>query len=277
PVLMNSYQVTYLGPRVKVRDVPGYVKKSLLIKTKDPFELITLEDLVYNEKVYFKAGDTVGINPENTYYHVEYRKDNGRIFNLYPRVQVNPQMGFVASPDIHRSGPQDLYTHATMVLDPDKERDWSQAEEHTIKMKDTLFLNDYVAILDGVDKIDREGIIQLASNEAGVRAKMRILGPQGSYLMEPTFLVSPDRGVAQIPDVNEQLGLRINLLSINPENGEFTFSVNTTQRDYIILKAVEKPLINLLWLGTLVLLLGFGVAIYRRYDEFVKMRDKGME
>lgn len=277
PVLMNDYQVTYRGPRVKVKDVPGYVNKSSLVPTKDPFKMIARNDLVYREKAYFEAGDTVGLNPENTYYHVEYRKNNGRIFNLYPRVQVNPQMGFVASPDIHRSGPQDLYTHATMVLDPNKERDWSQAKEYTIRLKDTLYLNDYVAILDGVNKIDQEGLIQLASNEAGVKAEMRIMGPQGSYLMEPTFLVSPNRGVAQIPDVNEQLGLRINLLSIDPENGTFTFSVNTTQRDYIILKAVEKPFINVLWIGTLVLMLGFGIAIYRRYDEFAKMRNKGME
>jgi cytochrome c-type biogenesis protein CcmF len=32
-----------------------------------------------------------------------------------------------------------------------------------------------------------------------------------------------------------------------------------------------------LWIGTIVMLFGFTVAIYRRFDEFVKMRDKGLE
>jgi len=33
----------------------------------------------------------------------------------------------------------------------------------------------------------------------------------------------------------------------------------------------------LLWLGSIITLMGFTVAIYRRFDEFKKMRDKGME
>jgi cytochrome c-type biogenesis protein CcmF len=45
----------------------------------------------------------------------------------------------------------------------------------------------------------------------------------------------------------------------------------------VILKALEKPLINLLWIGTLVLTIGFGMAIYRRYSEFYKMKRKGLE
>jgi cytochrome c-type biogenesis protein CcmF len=43
------------------------------------------------------------------------------------------------------------------------------------------------------------------------------------------------------------------------------------------MKAYEKPLINVLWIGTFVLVIGFTMAIIRRYREFVKMRNKGME
>ena len=45
----------------------------------------------------------------------------------------------------------------------------------------------------------------------------------------------------------------------------------------IILKAMEKPFINVLWVGTVVLMFGFGVAVVRRYSEFKKMREKGIE
>ena len=44
-----------------------------------------------------------------------------------------------------------------------------------------------------------------------------------------------------------------------------------------VLKAVEKPLINVLWIGTLILMTGFTVALVRRSREFVKMREKGVE
>jgi cytochrome c-type biogenesis protein CcmF len=45
----------------------------------------------------------------------------------------------------------------------------------------------------------------------------------------------------------------------------------------VVLKAILMPQINILWAGTILMLIGFCVAIYRRYDEFKKMRDKGLE
>jgi cytochrome c-type biogenesis protein CcmF len=40
------------------------------------------------------------------------------------------------------------------------------------------------------------------------------------------------------------------------------------------MKATEKPLINILWLGTFVLVIGFLMATIRRFKDFIKMRDK---
>jgi cytochrome c-type biogenesis protein CcmF len=103
------------------------------------------------------------------------------------------------------------------------------------------------------------------------------LGKEGkeSYLY-PIFLIK-DKQVGIVPDISLEHGLRVSLQKIDPETGKFTFGINTTQKDYIIMKAMEKPLINVLWLGTLVVMLGFGIALIRRYSEFSKMRDKGLE
>jgi cytochrome c-type biogenesis protein CcmF len=43
------------------------------------------------------------------------------------------------------------------------------------------------------------------------------------------------------------------------------------------MKAVEKPLINVLWVGTLVLVIGFILSTIRRFREFRLTRDKGVE
>jgi cytochrome c-type biogenesis protein CcmF len=44
-----------------------------------------------------------------------------------------------------------------------------------------------------------------------------------------------------------------------------------------VIKAVEKPLINVLWIGTLLLMIGFTVAMVRRFREFNLMKAKGQE
>jgi cytochrome c-type biogenesis protein CcmF len=67
------------------------------------------------------------------------------------------------------------------------------------------------------------------------------------------------------------------LENILPEDNKFVFKVNQYQKDYVVMKAIVKPYINVLWVGTILMLIGFSVAIFRRFDEFKKMRDKGLE
>jgi cytochrome c-type biogenesis protein CcmF len=62
--------------------------------------------------------------------------------------------------------------------------------------------------------------------------------------------------------------MKITVLNIHPEKGTISLGYNTTQKSWIVMKALEKPLINVLWIGTLILMFGFSIAIYRRYSEF---------
>lgn len=277
PTIMGDYQVTYKGSHLQAKGFPHYVKKSALIPTEDPYWVLALENIDYQGKTYFEKGDSIEIYPENTFYEVEYRSKNGRVFSLFPRAQVNPQMGLLASPDIRRQFSKDLYTHVSSIIDPAQEREWSEMEEHKITPKDTFFVNDYVVHFEGVTRMNSDKLIQLTSSDVGIEANLQVFGRDKIHPLHPKFLIRDQQQVARIPDASEDLGMRITLLNINPQSGEFTFGVETTQKDYIIMKAMEKPLINVLWIGTLVLMLGFGLAIYRRYTEFVKMRNKGLE
>ena len=81
--------------------------------------------------------------------------------------------------------------------------------------------------------------------------------------------------VGRVPEIIEDLGVKMTFNNIDPIKGLLTFGVSTTQKDWVILKAMEKPYINVLWLGSLMVLVGLGIAIARRYKEFKLMRDKG--
>jgi cytochrome c-type biogenesis protein CcmF len=276
PTRMNDYWVTYRGKRIEARKVPGYLSKEVLSPGNVEYKAVAREDIVKNGKVYFKKGDTLETYPENTYYEVEYRDDKGRIFTLYPRAQINKEMGLLASPDIKSSFGRDLYTHVSSVPDPGAEKEWSEMEEHIVSIQDTFIINDYIAVLDNIVRASEvEGVV-LTSNDAAVKAKIRILGKGKDYEVNPIYVIK-DRMVGRVPETVEDLGLKISFNNIDPNTGRFTFGVNTTQKDYIILKALEKPFINVLWIGTFILVIGFIMAMFRRYNEFVKMRNKGME
>jgi cytochrome c-type biogenesis protein CcmF len=280
PERMDKYQMTYRGQRVEIRDVPGYVPRSWVsvlegAGEKLSFHGIAQHDIEQGGKLYHKKGDTLALYPENVFYEVEYRDPNGKIFTLYPRAQANPKMGLLVSPDIARNAGRDLYTFVSSVPDPNADNEWSKTENFTVALRDTFFVNDYVAILDNVAKIDKVDGIALGPGDAAVQAQVRVLDKNGEYVLTPSFIIK-DRLVARPPFVSDELGVRIQLNEIDPKTGNFTFAVNTTQRDYIVMKAFEKPLINLLWIGTLIVALGFGISTVRRYRDFSKMRDKGL-
>ena len=66
-------------------------------------------------------------------------------------------------------------------------------------------------------------------------------------------------------------------MNVHPQTDEITLSVSTRQKDWVVIKALEKPLVNILWIGTLVLMTGFTLAMVRRFREFRLMKAKGLE
>jgi len=88
------------------------------------------------------------------------------------------------------------------------------------------------------------------------------------------IMVSEGNVIGYVPETLEDLGIKVTFKELNPDKEAFTFEFSSAQRDYIILKAIEKPMINVLWIGTVLLVLGLFIAILRRYNEFAKMRDK---
>ena len=275
PRKMADYSLNYRGLRKIIDEVPGYVKSHFLESTMDPTRAIANRDIIVDGKTYFNVGDTVRLkNHETSYFEIEYQKSNGKTFSLYPTVQINKQMEMtVYSPDISRTVGMDLYTHVRTFPDPAEETEWSETQEESISIGQTFIVNDFIAELKEVKKIDQVRGVPLSSEDVAVKAIINIKGKDQEYVIEPIYIIK-DRMAGRIPDISHELGVKMSLLNIDPRSGSFTFGVNTTQKDWIILEAVEKPLINVLWIGTLIMVIGFIMAIHRRYTEFTKMREK---
>jgi len=271
PRTMANYEIEYLGERVEPRNVSGYVSKNDIDLTFDPFKVVAKKDILFQGKKILNAKDTFEINPENTFYEIELRKDGEVSAILYPRIQINPSMGgFIASPDIKRNATRDLYTHVSLPMNREEEPEWSETEETRVRIGQQFFVNDYVAVLESVTKIDQIEGLQLSAEDVAVQAKIKVTGERDSYYSEPIFLIKDRAQVGRLSSEINDLGVKITLLNIHPETNEFSLGLNTRQKDWVIIKAMEKPMINVLWLGTGVLMIGFSMAMVRRFREFRK-------
>jgi cytochrome c-type biogenesis protein CcmF len=275
PQTMGEYTLTYRGRFFETYD-GGYVKAVYLEDTKDENAKVVRRE-IQREDESLKIGDTLRVYGANHYYKVDYLHADGATFSLFPRAQINADMGgLISSPDIKRKLTRDLYTHVSSVPDPTQEIEWSEAKTMDVTFGEKFFLNDYVTVLEDVKRVDEIEGEKLIGNDLAVRATIKVYGDGENYILNPYYLIR-DNMAGRIPDENREIGIKLNIENIIPESNTFSLSVRTTQKDYIILKALEKPFINLLWIGTLVLTLGFSMAIFRRYSEFYKMKRKGLE
>ncbi|MEM9895234.1 MAG: cytochrome c biogenesis protein CcsA, partial [Bacteroidota bacterium] len=267
PRQMQEYSMVYKGVRKWTRE-NGYVDVNDLRPTSDPLKVVELENK-----------DTLTlINPENSYFEIEYETNEGASFVLYPRVQINETMGGpVYSPAIKRAVSGDIYTHVRTFPDPEQEEEWSETKLEKVKIGDTFFINDYVATLEKIVPIKELDGQPLSPNDVAVKAVINVQGEYDDYTAEPIFAIRNQEFVGRIDQTVHDLAFKVSIQNIIPQENALEIAYQTTQKDWIIMEAVEKPWINLLWLGTLLLVIGFIIAIRRRYLEFMKIRDKGVE
>ncbi len=258
--------VTYQGRRKKIKGTNHYVPLSLLVSTEDP-HLMILKDSLYNDyKLNLKRGDTIEVSKEDIYYEVYFDAPDINSFSLYPRAQINPTMGLLASPAIKKYWNKDLYTHVSSVPDPDAEPEWSDTQKMTISLGDTFQLNDYIAHFRGVQRIFEYEDIELNEKDYVIQLDIELNTGIKIINYRPVYLIKENM-VARPAEVDEEMGIQLWVEAIHPEQASFELGVKTTGKDYVILKVVEKPYINLLWAGFILVIFGFFVAIYRRMKE----------
>lgn len=278
PKKMNNYEVLYKGPRLETRREGVYINKEDVMDLGDKINVIANKDIHLDGTPLYSKGDTIRVYGENTFYEVQYYQGENLAFTLFPRAQVNQDMGgLIASPDIKRQWDKDIYTHVSSIINPEEEPEWSETELLDISMDaDTFFINDYIANIVRLQVIYEYEGVKFKEGEAGVEVEVELLGNGNTHILKPVFLIR-DKLVGRVSDQSQALGIKLAVNNIFPDKNEIQFAVNTTQKDYIIMKAMVKPGINVLWIGTLVMVIGFIMAMLRRYNEFQKIRDKKME
>ncbi|EON77617.1 Cytochrome c heme lyase subunit CcmF [Lunatimonas lonarensis] len=276
PLQMKEYEVIYRGRYKKLVGVPGYVKADLLESTDGINKATALDDIWAKDRLYHRKGDEVDLVLEqNSYFKVEYYQDGDLKFTLFPMSQPNPTMGLISSPDSKRYLSKDLYTHVSAINDYE-DPEWKDDQFEGAAPGEQFFVNDFVTFFKSADIVNEVDGMELMEGDIAVKATLIINDYDVEKRLEPIFLIRGNQ-VGKIAHIDHDLGIKIEIDNILPEENKFMFKFNTYQKDYVVMKASIKPFINVLWLGTIIMLIGFSVAIFRRYDEFMKMRNKGLE
>ncbi len=232
-------------------------------------------------------GDSIA--PPNHYFKVEYKvvDASGKVteqFILTPNAQANRSMGLIASPDTKHYLFSDLYTHVNMsnaiTYDEQAEADGhaDEAEDdkkydapvvYEVAVGDTIPFREGYALLKEIKTVDRLENIPITGKDVAVAANIEVVTQGKTYQASPVYLIK-NGGAYDFARKVEQAGLKFRFSKILPEKKKVEITLYQepeSARKYIVMRAIQFPYINFLWAGTIIMVIGILLSIFRRNKE----------
>jgi cytochrome c-type biogenesis protein CcmF len=238
--------------------------------------------------VTYKGDSTEGVN---TYYKVNYQvidSVSGKVkenFDLYPNAQQNVKMRqIIASPDTRHYLFHDVYTHVSSV--PLKEEEHEDHEGHSddenyekpvaheINVGDTVRFREGFITVKGINRNAKVHNIALSEQDIAIGMQLEITSKDKSYTSEPVYLLK-DGSKFDFGKKVDEAGLKLRFTNVFPDKDKLELTVYQkpkVDRNWVVLKAIEFPYINLFWGGTIIMVVGFILSIFRRNKELKETR-----
>ncbi len=208
-------------------------------------------------------------------YVLDFVDPNGREFTVRPVVYKSDQAQWIQHPDHEMYPDKDVFvavSPSAMYETAEEPEDPSAKQgELNISRGDSTVVGDDAFAIRFIDY--QTNIPDLPdSTEIGVAALLDVtnLETRETRRLSPVYLIMQDRSQQYIQNRVSDWGLTVTFTGMNVDNGSirlFLEGVAVEADEWIVVQAWEKPFINFLWFGFLLLTGGFGIAAWRRYAD----------
>ena len=209
---------------------------------------------------------------KRTYYHISFQKKDGtRNFDLYPNWMA-PTKGAqtpAANPDKYHYWDRDIFTYISATDNPEQKRDDTITfKNYPLSVKDTGFYSRGYIILDTVIVNPNNDKYHFSASDTALMAKVTVVTRDSMrYTATPVFYVKNNAPIYLNDTVFAQnLAFRFNRV-VDGKKIELGIKESSAMIPFVALKVIEFPQINILWIGTLVMIIGFIMSIVWRRQQ----------
>ncbi len=210
-------------------------------------------------------GDSAGAKGM-TWFKIDMEhKESGEKFTLHPDIikATKGQEGYSANPDAKHYWDKDIFIYVNASSNLAEGPDTAQFKEYPMAAGDTTFYSAGYIILDSVSikhnlGQSKDSVIQLTAN-------LRIAtNDQRTLFAKPSYHIVNNQQRFELDTLHSQ-GLALGLTGVS-EGKRVKINVKESSRlaPYIALKVTKFPFINLLWFGTVIMIVGMVMSIIRR-------------
>ncbi len=214
-------------------------------------------------------------------YDIEYLEPDYRdgtfssAFMLSPQVQLNERMGNVSEPATKHFWDRDIYTHVTyadlenLPGETDTKEEYNEPETHSISIGDTVTTSNSLVVLKSLGIPEDPQQLGIANDDIAVTAFLEVTDVnKKKYEAQPLYMIKAKQAISKTAFIDE-LGLRFSFNKIDPETGKVDILISekkSNKREFIIMKAIIFPQINILWTGCILMIVGTIIAISHRMN-----------
>jgi cytochrome c-type biogenesis protein CcmF len=237
PTPMGSYTATYLGDSTEKKNDKVYFR--IQFRKNDSVTGKVLEDFMITPNAFLMKGESgtqLSSNPGSRHY-----------------------------PD------RDIFVYITSWLNPDNIPDTATFRTYPARQGDTVFYSNGFIVIEKMLAANKHDNRDLPVVDSAWLSELKVYAKDGrEFPAAPAFLVKDDLP-AQKTDTIVSQSLILGLMRGSGGKLELGVKESGTVMRYITLKAYKFPMINLLWLGTLIMVAGFLMSMWHRIRQRMRV------
>ncbi len=263
-VLISSYNKTVISKNTAGIDLNMGAETEQENMRENAENLLLLRQVPSQMNEYLLTYLKDSLAKPNHYYDIQFEKfdEDMKIkekFVLQPNVQFNPQMGgIISNPDTRHYWTKDVYTYITKAVDKSEKIDSFDTSVEEMALGDTSYFSNGMAVLHKMNRVTEPYL--------GLEAGLTIYTMTGdSFFVYPTYFLN-DNTVIHPTDTVKDLELYVEIEKIAVEENKLNikFSQPSIKSDFVVIKSILFPYVNLVWLGSILMTLGFGLSMRKR-------------
>ncbi|MFM2360415.1 MAG: hypothetical protein RLY16_2408 [Bacteroidota bacterium] len=262
--------------KMKTIDIPMSIDP--LTKEKDnAAENINLIKRVPNRMGDYRVTylyDSAGEEKGRRFYQVLFEKNLANTkevtetFTLKPDVYVMKDNNMSSNPDIKSYLTHDIFTYVSYAMNPEKNVDTAHYKISEVKEGDTIFYSKGYMTLQKIEKQPTTNKFGLQLTGPAVKAVLQVRTMDSMTYDASPMLTIDSAGIHQYDDTVFSQNLYVQFSGVSDDQQRIKIGVKESDKmmDFVTLKAYLFPYINLVWLGLVIMVVGFTLSLVHRLN-----------
>ena len=205
-------------------------------------------------RIHFKSNDTASGKPAEEFY-------------VHPNaflVKGEEGMNLSSNPGSKHYLGHDVFVYITSWLNPDNIKDTASFSKRWVAKGDTVFYSKGFIVVGDIITANKYDNKDLPVVDSAWLSNLVVYSNDGrSYTSQPAYFIKDNLPSVKTDTVFTQ-NLILNVNKVDGKRIELGLKESDAVMRYITLKAYQFPYINVLWLGIIIMVIGFMISMVRR-------------